>query len=94
VAKWYLTFGQRYAREEHPTFPKAHPDGYVVIEADLYEDARGKAIEEVGLFWADLYSEEDFFSEDDLFGDTMFPLGEIAHFKVDPVEIFDQEDSL
>jgi|GEM_PF-5390742 len=28
---WYVTFGQRYRRERHPSFPVAHPDGYLVV---------------------------------------------------------------
>jgi hypothetical protein len=28
----FITFGQVYAREPHPTFPAAHPSGYFVVE--------------------------------------------------------------
>lgn len=43
IHDYYVTFGQRYAREPHPTFPGAHPDGYVVIEAADEEAARATA---------------------------------------------------
>jgi hypothetical protein len=94
MAKFFLTFGQRYAREPHPTFPKAHPDGYVVIEADLYEDAREKACEVVGLHWSDLYRQDEWFRLGDVTLESMFPLGELAHYKVSPLDIFDRNDSL
>jgi hypothetical protein len=54
---WYLTFGAQYAREEHPDFPQAHPDGVVAIRAQSYEDARVHAFERVGPRWCDLMDE-------------------------------------
>ena len=34
MTTFYVTFGQQYPREPHPTFGKAHRDGWVEIEAD------------------------------------------------------------
>lgn len=38
--EYWVTFGQRYAREEHPTFPAAHPDGWLVFEVADHLDHR------------------------------------------------------
>lgn len=29
----YYTFGVQYAREQHPTLPYVHPDGYLTVVA-------------------------------------------------------------
>jgi hypothetical protein len=97
MAKFYLTFGVKYAREAHPTFPRAHPNGYVVIEADVYEDAREKVIEVFGIYWCDLYTEYGFLNPMPVSGVPpieCFPAGEIDRFTVDPLDIFDRNDSL
>lgn len=36
---YYVTFGVRYAYEEHPTSPNVDPDGVVEVEADSLDDA-------------------------------------------------------
>lgn len=36
----FITFGQQYRREEHPTWPLAHPDGWLRVTAASYEQAR------------------------------------------------------
>lgn len=33
ATKLYVTFGLRYAREEHPACPWAHPDGWLTVNA-------------------------------------------------------------
>ena len=55
LQEFRLTFGIRYAHEEHPLFPKAHPDGYVAVLAPTYEAARSLVITRVGHQWAFLY---------------------------------------
>lgn len=70
MKKFYITFGQQYAREPHPKVKYAHPDGWLTVEADNHEQARKKAFEEVGLHFATSYSEDDF--EPD-----WFPRGEL-----------------
>jgi hypothetical protein len=38
--KYYVTFGSQYRRRgQHPLFPPAHHDGYVVVEAEDYGEA-------------------------------------------------------
>jgi hypothetical protein len=62
--RWAVTFGQRYRREDHPTFLPAHPDGYVVIVTDDAlpkawgggeASARDAAVTLMGSQWSGLY---------------------------------------
>lgn len=39
ATKLYVTFGLRYAREEHPACPWAHPDGWLTVNAPTYLEA-------------------------------------------------------
>jgi hypothetical protein len=59
---FYLTFGQKYHYESHPTvcIKPINPDGYVKIVASDYQKAREKAFEVFGTFWSFLYDEKDF----------------------------------
>ena len=43
---YYLTFGQKYRREPHPSGLSVHPDGYVEIIASSFEEARATAIKD------------------------------------------------
>ncbi len=52
--RYYLTFGQKYRREEHPSGKHVHPDGYVVIVAEDYHAARDIVEQLYGRHWADL----------------------------------------
>lgn len=70
---YYVTFGQQSRREPHPTFPKAHPDGWVRIEAESYPEARTCAWDVFDDQFATMYPEDDFKTE-------YFPKGEIAVF--------------
>lgn len=58
--KYFVTFGQRYAREPHPTFPAAHPDGWLEIEAPNYAAANQAAHDFLGSHFALLYEERNF----------------------------------
>jgi len=71
--RFFITFGQRYAREAHPRLAAAHPDGWVLIEARTYDSAREIAFANLGVFWGEMYDTEDFRPE-------YFPRGEIARF--------------
>jgi len=61
-----MTVGQKYAREPHPQ--KLHPDSWVEIHAEDYDDARTMAFENFGRNWAFIYPKEEF-------DHKMFPLG-------------------
>ena len=67
---FYVTFGQQYPRETHPTFGAAHRDGWFEIEADNYEEARRVAIGWLGRAWSGIYPEDDFDA-------TLYPLGRL-----------------
>jgi hypothetical protein len=54
---FYITFGCQYAREPHPTYPDAHPDGYVTIIAPDERTARGAAFAAFGQAWSMIYTE-------------------------------------
>jgi hypothetical protein len=43
--KYYITFGQKYRREIHPSGYPVHPDGWVEIEAHSETHAREIAID-------------------------------------------------
>lgn len=93
MAEFRLTFGVQYAREPHPVNEIAHPDGWVTIIADDYEDARWLAFREFGRCWSGLYTLDDFVRNvDPLTGrpyahpvpvDQLYPLGELARFTAD-----------
>lgn len=72
--EFFVTFGQRYAREQHPTIEQAHPDGWLVIEADSWEEARAVAARELGTSWSDLVSKDDFMKD----AERLYPKGEIG----------------
>jgi hypothetical protein len=56
--KFYVTFGQRYHQEPHPKVKYADPDGWLLIEAADYGEARNKAFEELGPHFATMYDEK------------------------------------
>lgn len=71
--EWFVTFGQRYRREEHPALEEAHPDGWVVIEATDAIRAHRIAIYELGELWCDIYTPATF-------QPGYFPRGELARY--------------
>jgi hypothetical protein len=52
MSTFYVTFGQQYRHEAHPTFPKAHPDGWVTVVAADELAARSLAVERLGTAWS------------------------------------------
>lgn len=64
---YYLTFGQQYRDEPHPSGNEIHPDGWVEIKAKTYDDARRQAFATFGVYWCWLYGNE--------FEPESFPLG-------------------
>ena len=80
LAKFYLTFGVQYSHAEHPTWPGAHPNGWVLIEAVNEDRARGLAYLYFKEYWSMLYPENHFPVE--LNKRQYYPLGEIARIRV------------
>lgn len=69
MPQFYMTVGQKYARERHPH--DLDPDGWVLIIAETLDEAREKAFDTYGNDWSMVYEEEDF--------DSMFyPMGCLA----------------
>ena len=67
-------FGQKYRREEHPTFPAAHPGGYVTVIATDESQACDAVVDLIGTAWSFCYSPP--FGGDDW--QFYYPLGELA----------------
>lgn len=90
LLEWRVTFGQQYARDPHPTFGAAHPDGWVTIHARSEQAARDEAYTWLGRHWAFMYAmagarSVSAYAED---GDDvdwgLFPRGELHRFEVTP----------
>lgn len=75
--EWFVTFGQQYPREPHPTFPGADHDGFVVIEAPDETTARRTAVDRLGQRWAFIYSADDWTAGDHA---DYYPKGELARW--------------
>jgi hypothetical protein len=52
---WWVTFGTRYSREPHPTWPLAHPDGYLAIHGADHATAVALANGLLDRRWAFMY---------------------------------------
>jgi hypothetical protein len=57
--RFYLTFGQKYSREAHPSGMPVHPDAIVEVHAETYDDARRLALVNFGQQWAFLNEWDD-----------------------------------
>jgi hypothetical protein len=55
VREFRVTFGEKYAREEHPHLSGAHPDGWATVWATDVAQARKIAYAHLGRFWSDVY---------------------------------------
>ncbi len=76
LQQFSLTFGLRYGDEEHPTFAKANPRGWVTVLAPGYEAARSLVNKKIGNNWAFLYPAGEFRA-------TRYPAGEIERWSTD-----------
>jgi hypothetical protein len=50
--RYYLTFGQKYLRDEHPSGWPIHPNKIVEVWAPSWDEARELAIKVFGVHWA------------------------------------------
>jgi hypothetical protein len=73
--EYVITFGQKYRREPHPTFPAAHPDGYVTVVAEDFEDCRRQTLAVLGRAWAFDYAPGELDVE------KWAPLGELGRIE-------------
>lgn len=74
LVEYHVTFGQKYRREPHPTFPKAHPDGWVTVWAHDEDKARQITVKRLGRAWAFLYGP-------DTWEPSWYPLGNLATWR-------------
>lgn len=81
LTEWRVTFGSRYSYEPHPTFPAAHPDGWLTVCAPNYGAARTYTVGLLWTAWSDIHAAADF--EDTAFdGHVYYPRGELARHEV------------
>ena len=71
-----VTFGQKYRREDHPTLPEAHPDGWLAVFAADEHQARLLTFDKLGTAWSMLRPP----MPDDL---DWYPRGELARLSAD-----------
>lgn len=89
MSEFRVTFGQKYAREPHPTVRWAHPDGWATIDAPDHMTARQLAVAVLGASWGGLYDVAG--HDGGLLGDvlghavdwSLFPRGELARIHTD-----------
>lgn len=61
MKNFYVTFGVKYHREDHPWWGGPIPhNGYLVIKAEDESSARDIVLDHVGKAWAFIYPEERF----------------------------------
>lgn len=75
---FYLTFGQKYRREENPRWTNTktqyvHPDGWWEVSDENYIEARKKVVKLFGHHWAGLYEHK--------FNPEYYSLGKIGEIK-------------
>lgn len=73
MKEFFITFGVKYAREPHPYFHKANPNGYVVVEAPSEDIARRIARAKTANMYAFIYPRDNFDS-------SYHPKGEIERW--------------
>lgn len=83
MTDYWVTFGGQYARQTHPRFPGAHPDGYLVIEAVSYEHARAATADLLGDAWSDIYGPGEWLTA----VSRLFPRGELDRIGHVPGEV-------
>ena len=59
MPEYRVTFGNKYRHETHPTYPGAHPDGWVAIHAGSEESARETVVALLAGFWSCLHAPGD-----------------------------------
>lgn len=83
--RFIVAFGGRYTREEHPRLPVAHPDNYLLIEAEDYDAARDVAIALLGSMWSGLYPHER--KQDRVENNRFYPEGACARVSTTDPEL-------
>jgi predicted dehydrogenase len=55
MKEYRVTFGLKYRTNEHPTWPKAHPDGWLTVIAENENMARRFTAALLATNWAFIY---------------------------------------
>jgi hypothetical protein len=78
--EYILTFGAQYGVvTEHPVSTQIHADGWVIVQAATYDDARELVVNAFGTRWSSLYTHEEWDDTDCSASKNMlFPQGEIG----------------
>lgn len=76
LQKFYLTFGVQYRHTPHPYWKGADPDGWVLIQAPDYDEARALAVSHFGIHWSMLYESLRFNEEENQ--RLYYPKGAVA----------------
>lgn len=74
--EFMITFRLRHEGVNHPTFPAAHRDGYVTIDAPSEADARCVARRHLGNAWGNILPAHPTTP-------ALYPLGELARIRGD-----------
>jgi hypothetical protein len=80
LQNFYLTFGVQYPEVPHPTWDKAHKDGWVTIEARDMDEAEHVAALYFGQYFSFVYAAPNFNEED--MKRRFYPLGELVRLRV------------
>lgn len=70
--EYFVTFGQKYRNQPHPLQTYPHPDGWLLVKAVDMTEARTKAFQELGPFWSNIYTDQEFKKNQHL-----YPKGEL-----------------
>lgn len=76
MSDFFVTFGMQYPREQHPSWPYAHHDGWLRVEAPSYDAARGLVVARLGTAWSMLYTASEHEPE-------YYPRGELGVLRTD-----------
>jgi len=64
MPNYYITFGQKYRHEPHPTGLPIHPDACTKVIASDITAARNIAFDCYGPYWGFIYEESEFDAKD------------------------------
>ena len=83
---FFVTFGGREIHGDHPTFPPAHPDGWVrVVGATSWETAKAAVDEAFGLRYSMVRAADDLLV-------NLYPLGELGELDARTAELTTTEE--
>lgn len=86
--KYYVTFGQRFLREDHPVVPCLNPNGVMLVETEVVKDDFNDFLRsKIGDDWSNFFTTDDFHSNM-----PYYSLG-VTHFFKNDCEIIFKKDN-